>query len=134
MISIRPYVPADYSMISSWWNSHEMAPPEENMMPETSYVLERDGVPVQAVSLFMTNGPVCWVDNLIGNPEIKDRETKDIVKFIEKTALESGKDRLFCMSMTDKNERLYKSLGFIKTAHVSTFIKKIEGDKLCLQR
>lgn len=130
MIAIRPYKFIDYEMLSTWWLSADMTPPEEKMMRETSYVLEKDGTPVLSASLFLTNGPIAWIDNFIGNPNTPIRETKSLLRFLSAIADFNKKDRMFCMSVNKKTDRLYEFLGFNKTAEeVSTFILPLKGEQ-----
>ena len=132
MLMIRNYSHSDYGMIKQWWEeAQQCVPPEHHMPEESSFVLELDGVPSLAVSLYMTNVDIAWVDNLIGNPKMKGEDRKKAVKVLldrlEEFCKSKGKRVLFCMSLSDATTRRYEQLGFLKSQNgVSTFIKEIK--------
>lgn len=130
MTEIKQFEAKYYPMIQSWWTvSNEMAPTAD-MMPETSYIMYLNEQPILSVSLFLTNGLVAWVDNYIGNPEFKGQVRKQcgklLLNHLEEVAKLNGKNRLFCMSITEKTSNRYVELGFTKTcSNVSTFLKEV---------
>lgn len=128
--AIKQYKSENYQLIKSWWEFAKEVAPESKMIPETSYVMYHNQNPVLSVSLFITNGPVVWVDNYIGNPEFKGEIRKQcgklLLNHLEAVAKLNGKDRLFCMSINDKTSKRYEDLGFTKTAsNISTFLKEL---------
>lgn len=129
-ITIKEYCINNYQEIKSWWEQAKEIAPDTKMMPETSYMMYYNEQPILSVSLFLTNGPIAWVDNYIGNPEFKGEVRKQcgklLLSHLEEVAKLNGKDRLFCMSMNDKTSKRYTELGFNKTcSNISTFIKEL---------
>jgi hypothetical protein len=127
---IEQFTSADYPMIQSWWKTANEIAPELHMIPSTTYVMYCDDQPILSVSLIMTNIPLSWIDNFIGNPELKGPTRKECVSILlnhlSKVAKEYGKERLFCMSMNDKTTKRYIDLGFKQTANqISTFVKGV---------
>lgn len=127
---IKQFQSDNYQMIKSWWDCAKEVAPELNMLPRTSYIMYHNQLPILSVSLFITNGPLAWVDNYIGNPEFKGEVRKQcgklLLNHLEEVAKLNGKDRLFCMSVNDKTSKRYVELGFTKTcSNVSTFTKEL---------
>jgi hypothetical protein len=86
-MNIRTYTPEDYSMIKSW---HCDAPDAEQF-PATSFILEKNNIPTVCISVILTNTPICYMDNMVGNPEIKDR--KDATQTLMNYAWNFAKDK-----------------------------------------
>lgn len=127
-ITIKQYKSDDYELVKSWWSSANEIAPAANMIPDTSYVLYLSDTPILAVSLYLTNSPLAWVDNFVGNPESKGHQRKEcghvLLSHLEKIAKEEGKSRLFCMSMNEKTSKRYEEMGFQNTCSgIFTFVK-----------
>jgi hypothetical protein len=127
---IEQFKASDYPMLKSWWDFHGEMAPELEMMPETSYIMYFNNEPILSVSLLLTNTPIAWAENFIGNPELKGDIRKEcgyiIVHHLEKVAKEHNKTRIFCMSMNKKTTKRYIDLGFNKTLdNVNTFTKEV---------
>lgn len=87
-MKIRPYTHSDFEMIKSWSNE---GPEKEQLPLESSFILEKNNVPVVCISVFFTNTNICYMENMIANPEIKDR--KDATKAIMEHAWKFAKDK-----------------------------------------
>lgn len=129
-IIIKKFDKTQYSMIKEWWNAYKEQAPELDVMPETSYIMFIDNKPILSVSLFLTNGVIAWIDNYIGNPELKGSVRKEcghiLLTYLEDVAKSAGKNRMFCMSMNEKTSKRYIELGFNKTCeNITTFVKEI---------
>lgn len=132
-MTIRNYKKEDYPLIKSWWDRAKEIAPYPSMMPEeSSFVLELEGKPILAITLYLTNSvQIAWIDNLIGNPEItgnKRREaTKMLVKYVEDFAREKGYKSTLCFSEKDKLVNYYQTLGYHPTLrNVTTLIKELK--------
>lgn len=128
---IKQFKPENYELVKSWWDFYKETVPELKMIPETSYIMYSNDKPILSVSLFLTNSPLAWVDNYIGNPEFKGLHRKEcgklLLNHLEEVSLKHGKDRLFCMSVKEKTSKRYIELGFTKTAsNIETFIKGVK--------
>lgn len=113
-----------------WWAYRGETGPTLEMIPETSYIMFSDNKPILFISLIMTNTEVCWLENLIGNPQQKGPNRKEcgalFLSYIDNVAKANGKKRFFCMSTNEKTTQRYIELGFHKTLdNVSTFVRSI---------
>lgn len=88
-MNIRPYTPQDFEMIKSW---HKEAPEQGQLPLDSSFILENNGIPTVCVSVILTNASICYMDNMVGNPEVKDRKdaTKAIIEYAWQFAKNKG--------------------------------------------
>lgn len=128
MISVRQYQKRDFKMLSNWWSVQREIGPKKDAIPGTTFILEEDRLPALSVSLYLTNGPFCHVDNFVGNPDMKDKKflAGVLLRHISLIAKDLGYQRLFCMGYKKKLVDYYESIGFNKTSDkVSTFTKEL---------
>lgn len=75
MFNIRNYQHKDYELLSSWFKEVKEITPEQGQLPEEStFIIEVDSTPAALVSIFLTNVDICYMENLIANPGIKNRK------------------------------------------------------------
>lgn len=132
-MDIRPYTHNDYEMIASWWKASGSQAPAQVLMPEGStYVLSIDKVPALSVSLYFTNcKAICYVENFVGNPEMKGPKRKaaghTLMSFIERRAKENGFTHLWGTSFRESTTKRYQEIGFTEAMkNVSSLIKEIK--------
>jgi hypothetical protein len=129
---IRHFQAKDFPEVVKWWNQHQQVAPRLDMMPEeSSFIVECEGLPLAAITVYLTNASFAWLDNLVGNPEApKDQRKKAVdalVKHCELVAAELGKLNLFCMSHDKATTRRYVGLGYLPTlSNVTTHSKEIK--------
>lgn len=131
-MNVRHFKSSEYELIKSWWVARNEPPPGPDEMPEEStFVLEKDGVPWISVSLFLTNTSICWVDNLIANPllpggEERKRAVVWLEEFIESSARVRGYKKLWCMAHKEPLAIRYNELGYEETCeNIKTFVKEL---------
>ena len=129
-MTIRLATKSDYPMLCSWWRAAGEPEPTEDMIPlESTFIYERGGVGVLSISMIIPNiKEYCMLENLVGNPEVKDRETavEALDKMVTAIAREYGFKRLFCLAYRPAVKRYYKMLGFTETlSGVSTFTRGV---------
>lgn len=119
-------------MLDSWWRQYDEPGPLPTMVPaESTWVLELDNRPALAVSLIYTNiSEYCYVENFIGNPELKGVQRKvgghHLLKYISEVARARGYRRLLCLGYKNAVKRRYLELGFKSTLdNLSSFVKEV---------
>lgn len=130
-MKIRPYKKEDYAEISAWWKAAKEPGPSRDMMPEeSSFILEVQGTPWIAVTVYLTNSPeLAWVDNLIASPKMPGGEARAaaifwLQAFLERWTKEQGYKKLFCMTEKEVLVKRYQDLGYEPTLKgVTTLIK-----------
>lgn len=113
--------------------------PSDAMLPlDSTFVLEHEGKPFLAVTMYLTNSKeFCMLDNFIGNPELSGPLRRDftrlLLNYCEGVAIALGYKKIFCMATNEKLAAYYEGLGFTPTCNtVTTFIKTLERSDKCL--
>lgn len=132
MYHVRPYSESDLPILQSWWRITRNLLFPGSLMPATSsYVLEIDGQPALAGSMYYSNSEnFCMIDNLIGNPELSGAERRRgtwiFLQCAEELAHSRGYNKLFCMTSQQGLTDYYRHLGFQVTCqNVTTFTKEL---------
>ena len=127
--NIRTATSADLLFVNLWYEAIGERPPEEALIPDTSFICEVDEVRCLFVSLILTNTKLAWVENFIGNPslkgDIRQRATKYLLEYLESFAKAVECKRLFCMAPNEPLRDYYEKIGFKETAKVFTLTKEI---------
>lgn len=119
--NIRHYIPQDYPMLKEWWVAHkEMPSPISYLPPESTFILEINGVPTSCITLFFTNcTEISYLGNFISNPNTKgpDRHegNKQLLKGVTEFAKACGFKRVLAFAKEDKLKEHYPTLGMRKT-------------------
>ena len=116
--SIRLYTPTDYPMILSWWLAQKEPGPTQDMLPQTTVIVEDAGIPILCHSLILTNVKAfAYVAFLIGNPSVKGKQkaVEFLMEYWKVVARERGYNRLLTFPHKEKVKALYESYGFKKT-------------------
>lgn len=131
-ITIEPFEKEDYFKIRSWWSDQKEAfPPPASFMPEEStFVVRLNGKLCLSASVYLTNVPIAWVDNFVGNPKMKSKERLEashrLLEFLNGYAKDRGYAYLFCLSTKPATNRLYRGLGFKKSCEgMTSFTREI---------
>jgi hypothetical protein len=122
-------------MISSWWTSqNEPALSKEFYGPESSFILEIKGQPALHLSLLVTNCKgAAYLENFVGNPELKGDSRKKGSKFLIDclcdVAKQLGYKNIIGFAYKDKTKKYYPTLGFKNTLeNVSVFSRRLSWE------
>lgn len=131
MFLVRPYEADDYLMIASWWREHQEIGPTEAMLPvESTFIVEQNKMPVLCATLYLTNTKeFCIVDNLVANPNVKEKR-KHAVEVMDEhlvmVAKKLGYKKLLCMTEKPVLKKRYMEFGFMPTLeNLTALIKEI---------
>lgn len=131
-MNIRNFKQSDYPMIYNWWSVQKEQAPLLGMLPEEStFVLELNKQPALCVTIYLTNTKeLAYVENLVGNPELKSKERKEATyhlnEHLKEFAKSKGYKRLVCMSEKAQLKNYYTSLNYTETLNnVSTFVREL---------
>lgn len=116
MYTIRHYKKEDYKEIASWWAHHNKEVSPDFLSEETTFVLEIDETPALSITLYLTNClGVCFLENFIGNPLLKNKERKEasksLIEFVYNFAKATGFKNIMGFSTAEKLEDYYQELG-----------------------
>ena len=123
-INFRSFKEGDYEICCEWWKwwwkKVGLDPVQRVFLPkdERCFVLEKDGIPIVATFLFLTEIPiVAWTTYLVSNPEYKEKDRRDLIKLliknVEKEAEKIGIMQLFTICMNDHMTNIHKDLDWI---------------------
>lgn len=132
-MNIKDYTEENFEEINNWWKFNNLNGFTKDFIPSTSFIIENenDCINYAFISLILTNiKEYCYLENLIGNPNIEKsirREyVQQLIKYAEYYAKSLGYKKLMCMSNTEKLKNYYQSLGYLPTIdNVSCFIKEL---------
>jgi hypothetical protein len=119
MTNIRLYKKEDFKMIQDWWiQSNEVAPLEDMLTLDSTFILEVHNKPRMCISAYLTNCKcVAYLENFIKDPTFKDSKncSKQLVEHAENFVKEKGFRILVCYSYKNKLTKRYEELGYINT-------------------
>lgn len=116
-MKVRDFQSEDYEIVSQWWGQWGWpAIPLEFLSPE-GIVIENDGLPVCATWIYLTNTPICWIENYISDKGADKAIRGDALDLLVLSSLEKAKDLGAAVAMSSirhagLGKRLEKS-GFI---------------------
>lgn len=131
LFQIRRYQKEDYPMIYRWYLAANMSGPDEEIIPQSTYLVFIKAIPAACLSLILTNARIGWMENLVGNPDLKTTERKHAIDYlaayVEVLGKSLGLKRFFLMSQKRSSTRRYAGLGYeISARDITTMTKEIE--------
>ena len=120
-LKYRQLTENDYSdFLIKWWTDNRFTPPPIDFLPNNG----KDGIVVYdadtntniaAGFVYITNSEVAWVEYIVANFEVKDKELrKQAIEFlIKQLALSSGKKYLFNSIKNPNLIKHYLNSGFV---------------------
>tara|TARA_R100001082_G_scaffold33298_2_gene17261 strand:+ start:3737 stop:4177 length:441 start_codon:yes stop_codon:yes gene_type:complete len=123
-INFRSFKEGDYEICCEWWKwwwkKVGLGPVQRVFLPkdERCFVLEKDGIPIAATFLFLTEIPiVAWTTYLVSNPEYKEKDRRDLIKLliknVEKEAEKYGIIQIFTVCGDTHMSNIHNSLDWI---------------------
>ena len=123
-INFRSFKKGDYEICCEWWKwwwkKVGLDPVQRVFLPkyERCFVLEKDGIPIVATFLFLTEKPiVAWTTYLVSNPEYKEKDRRDLIKLliknVEKEAEKYGIIQMFTVCGDVHMSNIHESLDWI---------------------
>ena len=123
-INFRSFKKGDYEICCEWWKwwwkKVGLDPVQRVFLPkdERCFVLEKDGIPIVATFLFLTEIPiVAWTTYLVSNPEYKEKDRRDLIKLliknVEKEAEKYGIIQMFTVCGDVHMSNIHESLDWI---------------------
>lgn len=75
---------SDYDKLCQWWKWWRFSAPPKDTLPHEGkggIMVSRDGVDVCAGFIYFTNSPICWIEFIVSNPEVKENR-KEAITFL----------------------------------------------------
>ena len=104
-IKIRKTTLDDFALLSIWWMVHGEEPPLIDQLPDKGlggFIVEKNGIPIAATYLYLTNSSIAYIANAITNKNYKSKDRFELIRLLldacENQALAYGCDFIFCTS------------------------------------
>lgn len=114
----------DYKTLCSWWEFWNFPKPLKDMLPNDGVgglkLTDDNGIDLIAGFLYETNSGIAWIEYIVSNPNIKDRNVRkqakqEIVLYLSLLAKEKGFKAIFS-SLKDKwLIKSFEENGFTKS-------------------
>ena len=81
--NIRTIVQTDYEYINKWWEDQGEEPPKLSMLPDRGLggiIAEKNGKPVAAMYLYLTNSALGYIANAIADPNYKSKDRFELIR------------------------------------------------------
>jgi len=132
-MEVRFLSEADYVILTTWWDFWRFPAPPEDMLPENGkggLMVNFEDQHICAGFIYPTNSKICWIEFVVSNYEVKDRELrKKGIKFLLDSLTELAKQNGFKYIFSSiKHESLinsYLDCGFQKGGENCTELIKL---------
>lgn len=113
---IRRYEDKDFEQVKSWLESRDMRVFHPNILPKTGFIVDE----VAVVFLYRTDSDICYLENLVSNPN-SEQETRDkAIKALIEEAFKEAKSQgfKFVIAVTDVPAVIERALSV--GSHIET--------------
>lgn len=118
-INFRSLTEDDYSVICSWWKWWRWPIIERQNLPNNGtggFMVEKEGVPIVAGFLYITNSDLTWLEFIVSNPEYKQEDRKEAIELlingIESFCKSLNKSSIFSIGKNKHLIETHKKLGW----------------------
>lgn len=106
----------DYPVVCEWWRAHGWRYIPKEKLSQSGFVVEKNGVPVVAGWVFVTDSAWRWIDFVVANPSVikgKKEAIKLLVTHVRDGCKEAGLE-LFTSVENENLISLYEQTGAIR--------------------
>ena len=115
--SVRQITVEDYTYINKWYKQRKISKPKSSILPNNGldgFVVQKNGNPVAAIYLYLTNSKMGYFDFLISDPNYKEKDRFEMIMILfqhcAKVAIKVGCECVFVttanMGVIDKMKEL----------------------------
>jgi hypothetical protein len=122
---------SDYETLVDWWKFWKFPAPPIEMLPDSGVIVNKDGVDICAGFIYFTNSKTCWIEFIVSNPNVRQKEDRReaIISLID-ILCSIGKNNGYTIAYTSlKNQSLqnkYLECGFIEgSKNCNEYIKRL---------
>lgn len=120
MFKARIILEDDYEVLCQWWKAWRWTPPNRDFLPQNGtggVIIEKDGIPVVAGFVYLTNSAVAWIEFIISNFDYKNPDRKEAINILilelSRIAADCGAKYLYTVVKSSHLEERYKEVGFV---------------------
>jgi hypothetical protein len=122
---------SDYETLVDWWKFWKFPAPPIEMLPDSGVIVNKNGVDICAGFIYFTNSKTCWIEFIVSNPNVRQKEDRReaIISLID-ILCSIGKNNGYTIAYTSlKNQSLqnkYLECGFIEgSKNCNEYIKRL---------
>jgi hypothetical protein len=122
---------SDYETLVDWWKFWKFPAPPIEMLPDSGVIVNKDGVDICAGFIYFTNSKTCWIEFIVSNPNVRQKEDRrDAIISLIDILCSIGKNNGYTIAYTSlKNQSLqnkYLECGFIEgSKNCNEYIKRL---------
>lgn len=122
---------SDYEMLVDWWKFWKFPAPPIEMLPDSGVIVNKNGVDICAGFIYFTNSKTCWIEFIVSNPNVRQKEDRrEAITNVIDVLCSIGKNNGYTIAYTSlKNESLqnkYLQCGFIEgSKNCNEYIKRL---------
>tara|TARA_R110002167_G_scaffold175749_1_gene375026 strand:- start:374 stop:784 length:411 start_codon:yes stop_codon:yes gene_type:complete len=119
-LNIRMLKSSDWDTLVSWWdNWPEWQTPPKDFLPDDGkggFMVEKNGQPIIAGFLYITNSKAALLEWIISNPEYRDDDRKQAIELLiggaEDVCKKQGIKYIFSIGRNKHLIEIHKKLGY----------------------
>tara|TARA_R110002110_G_scaffold140924_4_gene328495 strand:+ start:942 stop:1352 length:411 start_codon:yes stop_codon:yes gene_type:complete len=119
-LNIRMLKSSDWDTLVSWWdNWPEWQTPPKDFLPDDGkggFMVEKNGQPIIAGFLYITNSKAALLEWIISNPEYRDDDRKQAIELLivgaEDVCKKQGIKYIFSIGRNKHLIEIHKNLGY----------------------
>lgn len=124
----------DYKLLCQWWKDWRWKAPSKQMLPDegkSGIIISYGGVEICAGFLYYTNSGICFIEYVISNFYVKDRDLRKeaidlLLELLSAVAKKDGYVLAFTFTGNPHLQESFKRVGFFEGTKNSTeFIKAL---------
>lgn len=122
---------SDYEMLVDWWKFWKFPAPPIEMLPDSGVIVNKDGVDICAGFIYFTNSKTCWIEFIVSNPNVRQKEDRrEAITNVIDVLCSIGKNNGYTIAYTSlKNESLqnkYLECGFVEgSKNCNEYVKRL---------
>lgn len=134
-MTVRQTTSEDYNKLVKWWEHYGFPVPPLEFLPDNGncgiMIVGEDGTDYCAGFIYETNSKVCWMELIVANPDLKDKETRkealiSLIENLSYLAYEWGYKWIFTSVEHPSLIERYKECGFkVGTTNTKEMIKQL---------
>jgi hypothetical protein len=99
---------SDYETLVDWWKFWKFPAPPIEMLPDSGVIVNKNGVDICAGFIYFTNSKTCWIEFIVSNPNVRQKEDRrDAIISLIDILCSIGKNNGYTIAYTSlKNESL----------------------------
>lgn len=118
-LKLRSLQESDWEVLLSWWKAWGWPDIEKDLMPLDGLgglIVEKQGKPIAAGFLYLTNSKVAWTEWIISDPEYREEDRKKclgmVVEGLENVAISAGYKIILSIGRNKGLLSIHKELGY----------------------